>query len=88
LVRQARVDSGLSQAELTEKIYRRRATFSNIENGKVVLDTTTIALLAYYLQKPITYFFPASLYRNLKQDELTHLEQELIKLFRRTYILA
>ncbi len=85
LVRQAREDAGLSQAELAEKIYRRRATVSDIENGKVEINSTTLVLLAAALQKPITYFFPSNLYNNLKQEDLTPLEQELIRLYRNVY---
>jgi len=85
LIRKARKDEGLSQAELGVKLFRRRATISDIETGKVEINSSTLALLAASLRKPITYFFPANLYHDLKKDELTPLEQELILYYRNVF---
>lgn len=83
LIRQAREDAGLSQARLATSIYRRRATISDIENGKSELTVSTLALIAAALDKPISYFFPWFVYENLSPDELSPNEHEALKLFRR-----
>ncbi len=41
-----------------------------------------LALLAASLEKPITYFYPLFLYRELKPEEFTPQEQELLTHFR------
>ncbi len=58
LIRQAREESGFSQRELASKIYRRQAALSDIENGKMEPNTSTLVFLSYNLNKPILYFFP------------------------------
>ena len=55
-VRRAREEAGISQKDLAEKIFRRQATLSDIENGKVEVETSTLSLLSYYLKKPLGYF--------------------------------
>lgn len=82
LIHKARDESGLSQADLAKKIYRRRATISDIENGKVEVSSGTLTLLAAALAKPITYFYPPFLYKELEPEKLAPLEQELLTHFR------
>ena len=82
LIRNAREEAGLSQVELSRMIYRRQATLSDIENGKVEVSTGTLALLAAALDKPLTYFFPRFLYPRLKPENLSPQEEELIIFFR------
>ena len=55
LTRIARYDAGMSQKELADRIYRRQATLSDLENGKSEVGTVTLVLLAASLYKPITY---------------------------------
>jgi len=55
-IRIARNEVGFIQEELAKKLYLRRPTLSNIENGKVEVDASTLDLLSYYLKKPLTYF--------------------------------
>jgi len=57
LIRKAREDAGLTQAQLAEKIHRNRLAVSKMENGKVDISAWTIPLLASSLDKPISYFF-------------------------------
>ncbi len=45
LIRNAREDSGLSQRELAELIYRRQAALSDMENGKMEPNASTLTLL-------------------------------------------
>ena len=82
LVRQAREDAGLSQTELARKIYRRRATVSDIENGKSEMTISTLTLIAASLDKPISYFLPWFVYDNIKAEDLDPAEHELLLHFR------
>lgn len=84
-IKKARIESGLSQEELAEKIYKRRATVSDIENGKGEVDTVTFALLAHILGKPLGYFYSPILYREIKQEDLSPLENELLIHFRQIW---
>ena len=68
LIRQAREDAGLSQAELARKIYRRQASLSNIENGLMEASASTLVYLSGALDKPITYFFPKFILRDLEPE--------------------
>lgn len=81
-IKKARLEAGLSQEELSNYIYKRRATVSDIENGKGEVDASTLALLAHILQKPLGYFYPRFLYREIKQEDLSPLENELLIQFR------
>jgi len=80
-IRKAREELGISQDELARKIYKRRATLSDIENGKSEPDAGTLAILAHSLKKSLSYFYPRYLYQDIKQEELTALQFELIKHF-------
>lgn len=82
LIRKAREEAGLSQKELAEKIHRRQATLSDIETGKVEVSTVTLTGLSVVLNKPLSYFFPWFVYRQLKPEKFTPLEEELLTLFR------
>ena len=84
-IQKARLEAGLSQEELSKYIYKRRATVSDIENGKGEVDASTLALLAHILQKPLGYFYPSFLYREIKQEDLSPLENELLLKFRQIY---
>ncbi len=81
LIRKAREEANLSQAELARTIYRRQATLSDMENGKVEVSSGTLALLAAALEKPITYFYPPFLYQELKPEKFTPLQQEILMHF-------
>jgi len=74
--------AGMSQAELARYMYVRRATLSDVENGKADIDAVTLTLVAYTLKKPLTYFFPRNLFAIIDPKELTEFEQELIVNFR------
>ena len=77
-IKVAREEVGISQEELARKCYLRRATLSDIENGKTEPDTSAFTLLAYYLNKPLAYFLPEFMYNEMKKEELRPLEQELL----------
>ena len=83
LVRAARLEAGLKQSELAERIYRRQAALSDIENGKMRMDVETLVYLSATLDKPIIYFFPKNLLHHQLADEfLTDKEYYLLKQFR------
>jgi len=53
-IRDARLEVGSSQEELAEKVYLRRPTLSDIENGKSEPNASTLGLFAFYLKKPLS----------------------------------
>ena len=79
-IRRARDDSGITQAQLAEKIDRRQASVSHMENGKMEISAGTLAKMALALRKPISYFFPIWLTNMLQPEELAPDEQELLSL--------
>ena len=79
LIRKARVEAKMSQAELAEKAHFRQAAISQIEAGKREITSTDLLYLSYALNKPITYFFPKKLiWQREDEQSLTPLEQELL----------
>lgn len=68
LIRQARMNAGLSQKELADKAYFSQANLSKVENGKVEVGSSELIYLSSVLRKPITYFFPKQLIRHLSPD--------------------
>ncbi len=85
LIREAREEVGISQAKLASTIYRRRATISNIETGKSEVTISTLTLISAALEKPITYFLPWFVYENLKPEDFSPLEQEILVQFRKIW---
>ncbi|WP_275124871.1 helix-turn-helix transcriptional regulator [Aggregatilinea lenta] len=84
LIRQAREQLGMSQEELAGLMYRRRASLSEMENGKMEPDASTLTYLASALHKPIMYFFPEEYARRLSlEGNLTPTEEALLIEFRR-----
>lgn len=82
LIRKARIEAKMSQAELADKAYFRQAAISQIEAGKRDVSALEVVNLSYALNKPITYFFPFHLFDIKFEDEegnkLSILEQELL----------
>jgi transcriptional regulator with XRE-family HTH domain len=84
LIREAREGRGLSQTQLAEIIGKRRASISEIENGKMMVDVISLTMMANHLQKPITYFFPIHYIKAIHPtDELTIEEAEILVQFRK-----
>ena len=84
-IREARNEAGFSQEKLAKKLYLRRPTLSNIENGKVEVDASTLELLSYYLKKPLTYFFQKPIYEELVQKDMDDLSLEMQMHFEQIY---
>lgn len=83
LIRKARSESKLSQAELAEQAYLSQAAVSQIEQGKRSVSAEEIVYLSVALNKPIAYFFPTNQIQNSEIINLSIQEQELIELIRK-----
>jgi len=77
LIRAAREEAGYSQRELAELIYRRQAALSDMENGKMEPDASTLLLLSNILKKPMSYWFPSP-WKPESFEEMTEDEHELL----------
>ena len=82
LIKKAREEAGWSQSQLASEISRRRATISNIENGKSEIGVLTLVVFAVVLKKPISYFFQNNIIKEIISDVKTPLEDELLIKFR------
>jgi len=78
-IRNARIEAGISQQDLARKIYKRQAALSDYENGKAIVNSDTLGMLAIILNKPLEYFYPKYAYQRLQPEDLSPLEDELIK---------
>jgi len=76
-IRKARLESGLSQSELAENVYVSQAAISDMENGKREVSSSELVYLSFALNKPIINFFPEIYAREIDQDKLSPLYQEL-----------
>jgi transcriptional regulator with XRE-family HTH domain len=77
-IRDGRIEAGMSQQDLARLIYKRQAALSDYENGKAIVNADTLALLAHNLNKPIEYFYPPYTFRDLKPEDLSPMEKEVI----------
>jgi transcriptional regulator with XRE-family HTH domain len=86
LIRRARTEKNLSQAELAELLGRRQAYISDLENGKTEPSATLLMQLCLLLGQPITYFFQHGWMDAgqppLKPDELSTEEAALFERLR------
>lgn len=82
LIRQAREEAGFNQAQLAEQIHRRQASLSEMENGKMQPDATTLMRLAIALKKPVSYFFPPWFRDMAGPEGENEDERRLLKAFR------
>lgn len=83
LVRQARAEAGLSQADLARRIYLKQSSVSKIEAGNRAISTEDLLYLCLALDKPIGYFFPPKVSRELPQGDSSPLQEELLLQARR-----
>jgi len=82
-IREAREERGFSQKRLAERIARRQATISDMENGRMQPDATTLVVLSEVLEKPVTFFFPPPWGPRVARGDLSYDEQALLLEFRR-----
>ncbi|MDY6872820.1 MAG: helix-turn-helix transcriptional regulator [Chloroflexota bacterium] len=76
-IRKARLEAGLSQEELAEKIYMRRPTLTDIENGKSEPNASSLGLITFFLKKPLSYFYPPQLYEEVVTQRMDDLSVEM-----------
>lgn len=81
-IKQAREEAGFSQEKLAQLVFVRRATLSDIENGKSEANASVFVHIAYCTNKPLAFFLPEFMYNELKQEELSPDENELITNYR------
>ena len=82
-IRECREEAGMSQTELAERVYKRRASISDIENGKMYPDIETLTYISRVFQKPMMYFIPERYRRDLDTGEITVEDRELLMVFHR-----
>jgi len=82
-IREAREQRGFSQKRLADRIERRQATISDLENGRMQPDATTLVVLAEVLEKPVTFFFPPPWGPRVARGDLSYDEQALLLEYRR-----
>jgi len=68
LIRNARQEAGLTQEQLASNAYIPQSTLSKMENGKVEASSSELIYLSNALDKPINYFFPKQLLRQLNWE--------------------
>lgn len=83
LIRDARQEAKLTQAELAERVYLRQSSISNIEKGLRAVSTEELLYMIFALDKPVSYFFPPQVTQELAEADLTVLEKELLLQARR-----
>ena len=81
-IRQAREEAGFTQEKLAQLVYLRRATLSDIENGKSEASASVFVHIAYSTNKPLAFFLPEFMYNEIKQEDLSPEENELITNYR------
>jgi transcriptional regulator with XRE-family HTH domain len=82
-IREAREERRISQRRFAERIERRQAAVSQMENGLMEPDATTLLMMAQVLEQPIVYFFPPPWGQRATRGDLTYDEQALLLEFRR-----
>jgi len=82
LIKKAREEKSLNQSQLAEKLSRSQATISDIENGKIEVSTLTLILIAFELNKPISFFIPEMTFFTSLNDIHNKTEEEALSVFR------
>jgi len=82
LIKKAREEKGLNQSQLAEKLSRSQATISDIENGKIEVSILTLILIAFELNKPISFFIPEMTFFTNLNDLQNKFEEEALSIFR------
>lgn len=78
LVRKARLDANMSQADLADAAFLKQSSISRIEVGTRAVSAEEVLYLSYALDKPIMYFFPKEFRIEIDEDELSTFEKELL----------
>lgn len=81
-IKEAREERGMSQDDLAKPLYKTRVAVSDLERGRVQAAAADLVLIAFAVEKPITYFFPPQL-SGPQAADLSPREKELVMFFRR-----
>ncbi len=68
LIKEACNQAEFSLKELAELINLKQTTVSDIEYGKIEVNSGVLVVIAATLDKPLTYFFPSIIYREFKVE--------------------
>jgi transcriptional regulator with XRE-family HTH domain len=82
-IRDMREKMGFSQAQLAEMIDKRRASISEIENGKMLPDILAILQIAEALGCSVSSLLPSGFRVLVAPDDLSKKESDMLILFRR-----
>ncbi len=82
-IREFREARGISQEELAEVIDRNKSTISDIERGKVGVNSVHLGLIAKKLGKPVQAFYPLSIRGVTKRGDLGSREHDLVTNFQK-----
>jgi len=80
-IKEARTQRGMSQEDIARYLEKSRVAISDLERGRAQINASDLASIAAFLEKPITYFFPAVVV-GADASGLTPKEKELIHFFR------
>jgi len=75
-IKQARLDAGETQEDLAKKMEKTRVAISDLERGRVSVNSSDLGFIAAYYDKPISYFYPPRL--KIEKDDLSSLDEELL----------
>lgn len=76
-IREARQQKGWTQTQLAKAVYKSQGNISDYERGRLAINAVDLMLIAVYLEKPITFFFPRRV-GGVTQADLADKEKELI----------
>ena len=80
-IKEARAQRDESQLDIARILSKTGSVVSDIERGRVQVSASDLSLIANYLEKPISYFYPA-LVRGADPSALDPDELELIHFYR------
>jgi len=80
-VKEARIQREASQVDIAQVLEKTGSAVSDIERGRVQVSASDLSLIAAYLEKPISYFYPPP-NRGAEQSDLSSEEQELVHFYR------
>lgn len=78
LIKKARIEAGLTQAELAEIAYFHQASISQIEAGKREVTSSELLSFSVALKKPFIYFLPEPYRRYFDSQDIPPGIQELL----------
>ncbi len=78
-IKQARLEAGETQEDLAKKMEKTRVAISDLERGRVSVNSSDLGFIAAYYDKPISYFYPPRL--KISKEDLSSMDEELLIIF-------